>query len=900
VSLPCGDITATSDMSTSLDLTSIPNFSDTLTVTETECELLSSTAWYHKHSAYTELDDRSIRLLSIRKGDPGDQIHCNIQIFSLDDPPHYVALSYAWGSQRREHEIILDGLPLLVPKNFSRFLHSSRASKNLDSRLLWIDLLSIDQANLSERAKQVVLMPQIFNKADSVVVWLGPAYADSDTAMSALSKSSKLLQHKTYLPQLLASPGGPSIGKLCTRAYWRRLWVLQELRLGRNIRLMCGSKSVSWNDYKKFMQMVYECSDYATETIRHSPAMRMVNLTRQSQDTNLWELIQTTSDLRCSDPRDRVFAITGITTIGHEGIEPDYTLPIPTLLNQVLNRQWKLTRPESLSQVAEQCRVAEDIFGLRRDDAYSLHGQRGNGRPTTEAERSTYHLRPKDSPISLWWALFYGHAAVEQLLWSSCRYSFFERDALPDPNRISDSKTSIEFRSLIKGLEFGTDPLDGRLEFFLGVIKAWNSSVAELLLHGWDTLDDSTEYGTAENISRAVDRVRVHWLESMFAPAGFFVDIQKRLRPEWGSLSSAYVGSRLPPRPPICTSDRVDPVYFSLIFWGQLMLAHRLLSPEELGLEAADISPALRYAEFKGYHNIATILKIGRSQREVSERAAIAAAASSSSCDKQTPQVKMMNWAKACEQIVTLHEDAALDFGRAPFDDAFGKEKVFSNEELDLIRLFILTKRVNLNALDHHNHTPLMTAALTNQSRLVRLFLEFEACDVNKQTRGPIKIFSMLGGGLGKMTALTIAIQEGHLDVVQWLLASGRADSNLACRTFWATISPLELAVHYKHHTIAQMLRTHAADEKEARDREERSKGTDDAGTDLATALFAEAGRMRTRRTSAGLEIEWIPQFVVMFLLLFFADDKIRWLQSMAIMAICVGLKWASKPRKTR
>jgi hypothetical protein len=140
-------------MSASHDLTSTPTSSNTLIATETECELLSSTAWHHKHPAYTELDDRSIRLLSIRKGDPGDQVHCTIQIFSLDDPPHYVALSYAWGSQRREHEIILDGLPLLVPKNLSRFLQSSRASEDLDSCLLWIDLLSIDQANLSERAK---------------------------------------------------------------------------------------------------------------------------------------------------------------------------------------------------------------------------------------------------------------------------------------------------------------------------------------------------------------------------------------------------------------------------------------------------------------------------------------------------------------------------------------------------------------------------------------------------------------------------------------------------------------------------------------------------------------------------------------------------------------------------
>ncbi|GAB7328556.1 hypothetical protein MBLNU13_g00510t1 [Cladosporium sp. NU13] len=728
--------------------------------TETECELLSSTACYRKHPAYTELEDRSIRLISIRKGVSGEQIHCNIQVSSLDKLPHYVTLSYAWGSQRREHEIILNGHPLLVPRNLYRFLQSCRASKDFDSCSLWIDMLSIDQVNLSERAKQVVLMPKIFMEARSVVVWLGPAYADSDTAMSALSKSSKLLNNKTYLPQLLASPGGPAIGKLCTRAYWRRLWVFQELRLGRNIRLMCGSKLVSWEHYDIFMQKVAESSGDAAETIRHSPAMRMVDLSHQSQDATLWELLQKTSDLRCSDPRDRVFAILGVTTIGHEDIEPDYTVPVPTLLNQLLNRHWKLTRPESLSQVAEQCKLAEDIFHLRRDEAYSLEGQRGKGEPTSEVERRIYRLKPENSPISLWWALFYGHTAVEQLLWSSCRYSFFESDALPNPNKILDSRTGIKFSSLTTDLECGTDPMDGRLEFFLEVIKAWNTSVAHLILNGWDSLDEG---GAAQGVSQAVDRVRVHLLESMFAPQGFFVNIQKRLNPDRSPRYMPYLGQRLPPRPPYYVRQPPDPDNFSRDFWRGLILAHSLLSPENIGSQAPDISPALRYAESKGYRNIATMLMVGRRHRKTSEQVAAA-----TSRDKQATQVKTMLWKHACEHIVTLHEDAALDSGRAPVDDGCGKDKVFLNEELELIRLFILSQCVNINAFDRHGRTPLMTAVSNNQPQLAKLFLECKACNVNERT--PPNTTSYHWRPKVRMTALAIAIEHGHAEMVSLLL----------------------------------------------------------------------------------------------------------------------------------
>lgn len=46
-------------------------------------------------------------------------------------------------------------------------------SKRSVSRFFWIDALCINQADLEERGAQVRIMPQIYTKADCVIVWLG-------------------------------------------------------------------------------------------------------------------------------------------------------------------------------------------------------------------------------------------------------------------------------------------------------------------------------------------------------------------------------------------------------------------------------------------------------------------------------------------------------------------------------------------------------------------------------------------------------------------------------------------------------------------------------------------------------------------------------------------------------
>jgi len=56
-----------------------------------------------------------------------------------------------------------------------------------DQRVLWIDALCYDQADISERNHQVRHMNQIYSAATTVLVWLGRETADCDAAFNRIS-----------------------------------------------------------------------------------------------------------------------------------------------------------------------------------------------------------------------------------------------------------------------------------------------------------------------------------------------------------------------------------------------------------------------------------------------------------------------------------------------------------------------------------------------------------------------------------------------------------------------------------------------------------------------------------------------------------------------------------------
>jgi hypothetical protein len=143
-----------------------------------------------------------IRLIILEPGSSSDPIRCRLihTELGLQD---YEALSYEWGTSAKDLEISINGEPIRVRRNLHSALWHIRTQRE---RLLWIDALCINQADVSERNHQVCLMGRIYSQAENVVVWLGPAANDSDLAMDALKQLQKLYNEEGEDHVYVANP----------------------------------------------------------------------------------------------------------------------------------------------------------------------------------------------------------------------------------------------------------------------------------------------------------------------------------------------------------------------------------------------------------------------------------------------------------------------------------------------------------------------------------------------------------------------------------------------------------------------------------------------------------------------------------------------------------------------
>jgi hypothetical protein len=364
------------------------------------------------------LPENHVRLVRILPGCTEDLVLCETHVFSLPISLGYTAISYAWGPPVAEHAIVLDGRERLVPKNLWHFLttwcccrfrgkgvpvdpHSSMGHVKMRDRAtypadqeqedgflisyerlgpstkedppwkgcyswLWIDALSIDQNNMQERNHQVKIMSRIFGGADEVLVWLGLSSTKShDTRFQSTSV------HAAVSGACENGHLSDALQGICGRLYWTRLWVFQELRSARQISLMCGGGIIQFRVLEEPLTLRYdpwsgqpEHEARSTRLLKLSVAAKMVELSSKNIPTSLWLLLQLTQHLDCYDPRDRVYALLSMAKSGHDGIDADYTMPLPQLMNLVLRNSYSTSQAPSASAVAVRCARLRAMMGL--------------------------------------------------------------------------------------------------------------------------------------------------------------------------------------------------------------------------------------------------------------------------------------------------------------------------------------------------------------------------------------------------------------------------------------------------------------------------------------------------------------------------------------------------------
>ncbi|KAK3385762.1 heterokaryon incompatibility protein-domain-containing protein [Podospora didyma] len=321
-----------------------------------------------------------IRLLVLEPGSPGDDLECRLINVRLSWRTKYEALSYTWGDASITRPLKCSGQTI----NATASLHDALTDLRLprSRRYLWVDAICINQADNDEKGKQIMLMGQIYTQARRVLIHLGKP----DPSVEGAMKDIRSLDWK-FMPlhalrycsrAAVFGPVGvffmdllpkmkPLGGKeknfdwapimiLLQRPWFQRTWIIQEAVLAKRADVVCGNQTVPWaalervvvamNMYDGMVESVPDYSEIeqaveAVSLIRsarrdayrhvlmpdHWLLHRYILGGSRQEFSKMLDLVQLARAFACTNPRDKIYGMLGITnedTSGGEYLTPSY------------------------------------------------------------------------------------------------------------------------------------------------------------------------------------------------------------------------------------------------------------------------------------------------------------------------------------------------------------------------------------------------------------------------------------------------------------------------------------------------------------------------------------------------------------------------------------------------
>jgi hypothetical protein len=168
----------------------------------------------------------------------------------------YDCLSYVWGSDKIQQQVLLNGRLCRVRQNLWDFLRVARTKyASTPPRIFWIDALCIDQDSLYEKTHQVAQMGSIYSNAVEVISWLGfsdsiiRAFTFGIKAGPSPSFSNKYSRYDPWEEWLAMNAQTNNQLRrdwlaVVHNTYWTRAWITQEIFLARKIKLLVNDMEV--------------------------------------------------------------------------------------------------------------------------------------------------------------------------------------------------------------------------------------------------------------------------------------------------------------------------------------------------------------------------------------------------------------------------------------------------------------------------------------------------------------------------------------------------------------------------------------------------------------------------------------------------------------------------------
>lgn len=266
---------------------------------------------------------------------------------------------YAKGKPKVSGEIRSQGV-IHVRANLFALLRQLRRVKY--DRPIWIDSICINQADDDEKSIQIPLMRHIYQEAKNVLIWLGAATSVEEGALAIMPAIAKILERaaaegpeiRPEVPETFdevglptpSHPVWPALGTLMNRAWFRRLWTLQEVVLPEKSRVLCGQKEVSWETLARFGATVSRTyrqriinwtitgdPQIDTTELHGYDAIRVVDYCRESLKASVMGvplsiLLCASHKRQATNPVDMIFGMLGMASPGLlKGLPIDISAP---------------------------------------------------------------------------------------------------------------------------------------------------------------------------------------------------------------------------------------------------------------------------------------------------------------------------------------------------------------------------------------------------------------------------------------------------------------------------------------------------------------------------------------------------------------------------------------------
>ncbi|KAK4446413.1 HET-domain-containing protein [Podospora aff. communis PSN243] len=279
---------------------------------------------------------------------PVEDMDPSLYLTSDDDiprfEPEYEALSYTWGASGDGGMIIVqEGTPdepsfrrLNLQDNLMCALEYLRDTES--TRTFWIDGICINQADDQEKGHQVHRMSVIYRGAYRVVAWLGPEDEATTQAMELLKfvgRQIEILDDSYNCPGLdpIPNPLGvelplsperlDEIDEFLSNPWFRRLWVVQEIRLANKRAVLQRGRSTV--PFTLFRRAIMFLDSDVQSTHELSLLARGTTLARPLELRPFYRIVSMLRGKRCIDPRDKFYGVLGLVPPGFAAlVQPDY------------------------------------------------------------------------------------------------------------------------------------------------------------------------------------------------------------------------------------------------------------------------------------------------------------------------------------------------------------------------------------------------------------------------------------------------------------------------------------------------------------------------------------------------------------------------------------------------